>query len=184
MLAARALIVQKDVPEADALVVLSGSADYVGRARGAAELLRDGRARKIIVTNDGQRGGWSNEEERNLFFFEKTVRELVSAGVPAASVEVLPAVVHSTHDEAVLVRQHCVDDSLRRVLIVTSPYHSRRALWTFQRELGKSGIEAGVTFLPNSPPTPSPWLWWLTIRGWRMVAGEYVKAGYYKIKFQ
>jgi len=185
MVAARALIVKADVRDADALVVLSGSADYVERARAAAALLHAGRAKKIILTNDGRRGGWSNEEQRNLFFFERAMHQLKNAHVSETSIEVLPAVVESTHDEAVVVRQHCVNELWRRILVVTSPYHSRRALWTFRRELGKSGIEVGVTF-PNeaqSAVSPSPWLWWLTPRGWRMVAGEYVKFAYYRISF-
>jgi uncharacterized SAM-binding protein YcdF (DUF218 family) len=183
-LAARALVVKAELPHADAMVVLSGSANYIERSRGAAELLQSGRADKIILTNDGQRGGWSNQEQRNPLFVERSVEELKRAGVNAVNIEVLPEVVNSTHDEAVLVKEYAVRRHLKNVMIVTSPYHGRRALWTFRKEFEASGLVVGLTFPERTPQTPLPWSWWLTPRGWRLVAGEYVKLVYYRIRFR
>lgn len=68
--AARALVVEVDVVQPEAIVVLSGASDYAGRARAAARLFAAGRAPKIILTNDGEQGGWSSAEQRNPFFSE------------------------------------------------------------------------------------------------------------------
>ena len=68
-LAARYLVAGSELQHADALVILSGSALYAERAQWAAELYHEGRAPRIILNNDNQRGGWSNADEENLFFY-------------------------------------------------------------------------------------------------------------------
>src|SRR5918911_438967 len=68
--AAAALVVRAGVGRADALVVLSGSAAYAERARRAAELYREGRAPRVLLTDDGQRGPWSEARQENTFFVE------------------------------------------------------------------------------------------------------------------
>jgi uncharacterized SAM-binding protein YcdF (DUF218 family) len=181
--AARLLIIEAPLARADAIVVLGGSANYKERAREAAQLLQDGRAQRILVTNDNMRGPWSSVEQRNLFFYERSLDELRNAGVAEESVEVLMTTVSSTHEEAELVKQYAVDHGLHSVLIVTSAYHSRRALWTFSRVFRETGIEVGL--MPVSPGTdsPRPATWWLTVRGWRLVPTEYVKMIYYVVKY-
>jgi len=72
---------------------------------------------------------------------------------------------------------------LHRLLIVTSGYHSRRALWSVRRACEDSGIEIGIDSAPPGWQTPSPWVWWSKRRGWKLVAGEYVKMIYYWTKY-
>jgi uncharacterized SAM-binding protein YcdF (DUF218 family) len=182
--AAEALVVRADLPRADALLVLSGSSNYVERAQWAARLYKEGRAPLVLLTDDGQRGGWSSEEQRNPFFVERAAVELNRAGVPADKIEVLPGVVSSTYDEAATLRSYASSRGLRSVLVVTSAYHSRRALWTLRRVLDGSGVEVGVDAPPagvdESPPAVT---WWTRPRGWQMVAGEYPKIVYYHLRY-
>ena len=181
--AARLLILRADLPQADAIVVLGGSSTYVERVSVAAQIFKEGRAPKIILTNDGQQSGWSNEERRNPFFVERATRELETSGVPAAKIEVLPQLVTSTHDEAVLLREYAAAHQLHSVLIVTSAYHTRRALWTLRRAFEGSGVELGIESPPAGWQTPSPATWWLHVKGWRLVAGEYVKLLFYHLRY-
>ena len=178
--AARALIVGSEVEHADALVVLSGSSVYRERARYAAELFRQGRAPKIILTSDGQQGGWSQSEQRNPFFVERAQEELRRAGVPPERIEVVPRPVMSTYDEAVALREYATGQGMKALLVVTSGYHSRRALWSLRRVFAASGIGIGVAPVSAGEETPAPVAWWLEPDGWRMVAGEYVKLVYYR----
>ena len=182
--AARLLITEAPLAKADAVVVLGGSANYRERAREAARLLREGRSKLILLTNDNQRGPWSNVEQRNLYFYERSLEELHNWGVPDQSVDVLMNEVSGTHEEAELVKKFAIDHGFRSVLIVTSAYHSRRALWTFSRVFRDTGIEVGL--MPASPGTdsPRPATWWLTVRGWRLVPTEYVKMIYYVVKYR
>ena len=178
---ARALVVESDLPQADVLVVLGGSANYIERSEAAGEIFKAGRVKKIILTNDGQRSGWSNAEQRNPLFVERALTELQRQGISNDSVEILPNVVSSTRDEAILLRTTAANRGWHSLLVLTSPYHSRRALWTFRHEFEGSNVLVGLTSVRNGRQTPSPWFWWLTQRGWRLVAGEYVKFIYYRI---
>ena len=174
--AAAALVVRAEVERADALVVLSGSAAYVERTRRAAELYREGRAPRVLLTDDGQRGPWSQARQTNPFFVERAREELLRAGVPEERVEVLPGHVTSTHDEAVAAHAYAERAGARSLLFVTSAHHTRRALWTMRQAFRASGVEVGVE--PAGADAP-PWMWWLTRRGWREVALEYPKLVYY-----
>ncbi len=184
-LVAEALIVRGgETKQADAIVVLAGSSAYAERTRWAVKLYGENLAPKIILTNDNTRGGWSNEQRRNPFFFERAEEELRRAGVPADRIEVIPQVVSSTYEEAVVIREYATAHNLRSVLVVTSGYHSRRALWTMRRVFRESGIKVDVNAAPRSEQTPSPAKWWLSTRGWLIVAGEYPKFVYYWLRYR
>ena len=182
--AARALFVDEKLAHADALVVLSGSGVYVERTRRAAELWKEASAPQIILTNDNQRGGWSEEEKRNPFFVERAFQELKRAGVPEDRIIVLPEAVGSTYDEALLLRRYAATHGLHSILIVTSGYHSRRALWTMRRVFQGSGMTVGLEAVEPGEQSPPPATWWLHLEGWRMVALEYVKLIYYRVAYR
>jgi uncharacterized SAM-binding protein YcdF (DUF218 family) len=181
--AAEALVVSDELERADALVVLAGSTAYVERAGRAAELYRAGRAAAVVLTDDGQLGGWSRELERNPSFAERAAWELERGGVPRGAIVVLPGVVSSTHEEARAVGGHARARGLRSIMLVTSGYHTRRARWTFRRELEGDGVAVGVAAVEPGGQTPTPGTWWLYPRGWRAVAGEYLKLVYYRLRY-
>jgi uncharacterized SAM-binding protein YcdF (DUF218 family) len=181
---ARLLITEAPLANADAIVVLGGSANYRERAREAAKLLLEGRSQRILITNDNMRGPWSSAEQRNPFFYERSFEEIRNAGVPQNSVELLKKPVASTHEEAELVRQYAEEHRLQSVLIVTSAYHSRRALWVFSRVFRDAGIRIGLVNVRTGIDSPDPATWWLTLRGWRLVPTEYVKMIYYVVKYR
>jgi len=177
------LIKEAPLDKADAILVLGGSATYRERAHEAARLFFEGRAPRILITNDNQRGPWSSAEQRNLFFYERSLEELRNAGVPAESIEVLMQPVTSTYDEAELVRDYAQQQGLHSILIVTSAYHSRRALWVFSKVFRNTGIAVGLISARPGEESPPPMTWWLTLRGWKLVPSEYVKIIYYVIHY-
>ena len=181
--AARALIMRAELERPDALVVLAGSSAYVERTHLAARLFREGRAPVVLLTDDAERSGWSSAEQRNPYFVERAVAELAGAGVPRERIKVLPQHVASTHDEARALREYAAAHDMRALLVVTSAYHSRRALWTLRREFDGSGVEVGVETVAPGGHTPGTALWWLHARGWQAVAGEYVKLLYYRVRY-
>ena len=178
---ARLLVVEEDLAHADALVVLSGSSAYVERARWAAQLFKEGRAPLVILTNDANRSGWSTTERRNPFFVERATEELLRAGVSLESIEVLPQPVSDTYSEARQLQHYASAHGTRSLLVVTSAYHSRRALWTLRQVFAGTGVKIGLNAAPpiHSPPST----WWLSYGGWRDVPGEYFKIIYYKVRF-
>jgi uncharacterized SAM-binding protein YcdF (DUF218 family) len=183
-IAARALIVRMPLERADAIVVLSGSAAYVERTRWAAHLYSVGRAPVIILTNDNQMGGWSEAQQRNPLFSERARDELLAAGVPASRIEIAPGAITNTYDECVSLREHAERRGQRSLLIVTSAYHSRRALWTLEQVFRGSGISLGMETVMPGEQMPSPGVWWFSRSGWRGVALEYPKLVYYWLKYR
>jgi len=185
--AAKALVLHRELPRrADALVVLGGSAAYVERARWAAHLFQEGRAPRIILTNDNERGGWSQAQQRNPFFYERAVDELIRAGVPKEKIEVLSEPVTSTYEEALLLRDYATSHNLKALLVVTSGYHSRRAGWTFGRVFQETKIEIGLDAPPSGAVvlSPAPATWWLRTQRWQSVASEYPKLVYYWMRYR
>jgi len=182
--AARALIVSAELPRADALVVLSGSGAYVERTQHAAQLFRQGRAPKIILTNDSQRGPWSIEEQRNPTFTERAISELRRSGVTPDRIEVLPDAISSTYSEALILRRYASEKGLRSILVVTSSYHSRRALWTLRHVFEGSGVEIGLETVAPGQQMPRPATWWWYPSAWQMVALEYPKLIYYWLRYR
>jgi uncharacterized SAM-binding protein YcdF (DUF218 family) len=170
---------------ADALAVLSGSSAYVERTRRAAQLFNEGRAPEIILTDDHERGGWSNGQQRNPFFVERAFEELRSAGVPAEKIVVLPLPQEAsgTYDESLTLRDYATAHGLHSLLVVTSAYHSRRALWTLRRVFQGSGVTVGLDPAAAGEASPAPVAWWLDRRGWQTVATEYPKLVYYWLRY-
>jgi len=181
--AAEALIVRAELAQADALVVLAGSSTYVERTRRAAELFRAGRAPQIVLTNDNLQSGWSAEEERNPLFVERAAAELSRLGVPAEKVLTAPGVVTSTYEEAVRLREYADAHGLKSILVVTSAYQSRRALWTFRRVFEGSGVAVGLDVVEPGEQAPRAALWWFSGLGWQLVPGEYAKLIYYWVRY-
>lgn len=181
-LSAQLLIVNAPLEQADAVVVLSGSKTLIERSNLAAQLFREGRTSKILLTNDNLRGGWSSAEQRNPFFYETALVELRRQGVPATAIEVLDTPVGGTREEAALLRDYSRTHPIHSILIVTSAYHSRRALRTFRQAFAGSGVIVGMRGVEPGWQTPRPEVWWLHTRGWEMVAGEYFKLAYYAFR--
>ncbi len=181
-LAARWLIVSAPLDHADAIVVLSGSSTFVERTHHAAQLYAEHRSEKILLTDDNRQGGWSSVEQRNPYFYERARDELTRLGVPLQNIEVVRPPVYSTWDEATLLSKYCQDNNLRSLLVVTSAYHSRRALWTFRNHFRGTRTQVGLDPVETGIQTPSPPTWWLCPRGWQMVFIEYSKLIYYRCR--
>lgn len=178
---AESLIVEKPLQHADAIFVLGGSSVYVERNQQAALAFKQGIAPKIFLTNDEVKSGWNRKEQRNPYFVERARWELIEQGVPENAIEILPEIVKSTQDEAELFAKTFREKDLHSVLLITSAYHSRRTLWTFEKTALKNdlSIEIGIEPVPVGQQTPPVFTWWLKQSGWRLVAGEYLKGLYY-----
>jgi uncharacterized SAM-binding protein YcdF (DUF218 family) len=179
--AANWLIVSAPIERADAIVVMAGSAAFKERTQRAAQLYKEGRASKIILTNDNQQSGWVSDEQRNIPFQELAARWLRRQGVSDAALEILPEPVSGTYDESLLLRKYAEAHGLHSLLVVTSAYHSRRALWMLRQTFLRTPITIGLEAVPPGQQTPSPRTWWLHLLGWRMVPLEYVKLIYYRL---
>jgi uncharacterized SAM-binding protein YcdF (DUF218 family) len=101
--------------QADALVVLGGGSDE--RPTRAAELFQSGAAPRIIVSGAGD-----SEQNKQV---------LVSKGVPASAIEI-ERKSRTTRQNAQFSIPLLRALGARRVIVVTTWYHSRRAFHAFQ----------------------------------------------------
>lgn len=182
-LLAERLIVEKPLTRADAILILGGSSTYIERTQKAALVYKQGIAPKIILTDDGARAGWSRTERRNTPFVELAKQSLIAQGVAEDNIEIITPNGSGTIYEAQFLRDKLKETGWKSILIVTSAYHTRRSLWTFEREISDENIEIGIASPPPGQQTPPPFLWWLTPFGWEVVAGEYVKSLYYWVYY-
>ncbi len=177
LLAAR-LIVEQPLERVDAIFVLGGSAAYKQRAEQAAMYYTSGISARILLSDDGERAGWSQAEQTNLPFIELARRELVRQGVPPDAIIQLPGEQTGTQSEAETLASVADELQIRSVLIVTSPYHTRRAVSTFRKIM--PGLTIGIASTPLGRESPQPDWWWIYSSGWRDVGAEYVKSlGYW-----
>lgn len=181
--AARFLIVHEPIEKSDAIVILSGSATYRERAQHAGELFNAGRANRVVLTNDNLKSGWSSAAQGNPYYHELAKQELRRAGVPEENIQTMMVPIVGTHDEALKLREYCERQNLNSILVVTSAYHSRRALWTFRKVFNDSRKRVGIDPAAAGIETPSPSTWWLHRFGWDLVPREYVKLVGYWVRF-
>jgi vancomycin permeability regulator SanA len=139
------LVINEPLAHADALLVLAGAQVYPERVQHAAELFLPGKGARILLTNDGQRGRWSRALQRNPTSVETATTALERAGVPLDRIDVLSGIVHGTSDEAAAVKHYAGKHELRTLVAVTSPYHSRRTVWTLRQILRKNALRLEAT---------------------------------------
>jgi uncharacterized SAM-binding protein YcdF (DUF218 family) len=138
------LSVHPPLMQSDAIVLLAGN--YAERTPAAAMLCRNGYATRILLTNDGVSSSWSTEYNRNLYQVEWAEQELVALGVPRERIVKLPFYKSATIYDALAVKQYAIKYGLRKIILVTSDYHSRRVLWTFREVFAKTFKNNPVEF--------------------------------------
>ncbi len=158
---AERLIVERPLDHADVILVLAGSSTYLERTQKAAQLFKKQIAQKILLTNDGEQAGWSQEEQRNPPYVELARIQLLAHDVPNEAIESLSPEVFGTIMEATLLATHASERRWKYLLIVTSAYHTRRALWTFEHVFAKTGVvtQIGIVAARTGQQTP-PALYW------------------------
>jgi uncharacterized SAM-binding protein YcdF (DUF218 family) len=177
------LIKRVPLERADAIVIFAGSNTYIERAEWAADLWRQGRASRFILTYDFQSAGWDERRQRNPNFTERTQDILISRGVPLENIAVVYQDAYNTRGEAAKVREYARQRGFRSLLFVTSAYHTRRSWWTLRQVFAGSGMELGLDAPPPGWETPPAWRWWSESTGWKLVPGEYLKFIYYWLRY-
>lgn len=119
------ILVLNSPQKSDAIVVLAGETDY--RPALGLRLLHEGYGSRLVIDVPA---GQEIYEYTQLQLAENYFGKLPEA----ANIRICPIVGLSTRDESHDVEK-CLAENERRILIVTSDYHTRRALAIFRREL-------------------------------------------------
>ncbi len=175
--AGRFLVIADPLPErADAIVVLAGSVR--DRALEAARLYRAGIAPRVVVTREplppgdiALRGAGVELPESDALLR----RALGGLGVPPVAIVTLRRRAQSTASEARTIARWACARGVRRLVVVTSPSHTRRARLVLARALGP-GIDLAVR--PSGARFAAGH--WLTVRrDAKLVLSEWQKLAHH-----
>ena len=169
--AGRYLIVEMPLQKADALVMLAGG--NTGRWLEAADLYREGYATHLLLSPGyPDPVGDRLRAEGIRYPSEAQVMRDVYAqlGVPAARIEIMPSGFDNTADEAAGARRIALERGWTSIIVVSAKYHTRRALYAFQREFEGTGITVQVKGSRHEHPQPDGW--WRSRSDLRWVLSE------------
>lgn len=169
------LVVDRPLPHADALVVMAGETKI--RLPAAAELYTQGRAGKILLTNDGIFSSWSQEKQRNLYEVEWAEQTLMKMQVPEKTIVKLPYTKSGSINDALNTRKYIQNHRIRSIIIVTSDYHSRRSLWIFEQTYRDQSLRIGVY------PAHSSLMALPRYRKFMTLSVEMIKYLYYRLAY-
>lgn len=132
------LIVHDPDARGDAVYIMAGGLTSEERLHAAADLFHMGRVPRLILMRDDGRSSYSFTARRSQTRTEWMVGYLGWLGVPSDRITLIADAAGSrlgSLREADLVRQ-ALPPEVDRLVIVTSPVHTRRSGLAFRRRLG------------------------------------------------
>jgi uncharacterized SAM-binding protein YcdF (DUF218 family) len=120
------------------IYVLAGSQrDLEGRLKKAVALYRDGAAGKVVIMSRPGLTGYSSQLGRNLTNDEWAINQLIDLGMQKADIEVvsIPWSFFGTYHEAKAISDITLKKGYRYLLLVSSPYHTKRVWNSFSKML-------------------------------------------------
>ena len=168
------LVVQDELQPADVVHVIAGP-DY--RTDYAIRLYQEGDAKRIFFT-----GGWCRIHQ---YHHGERGRALALAqGVPQQAIATDESSVTSTYSEVVRLKEFMAEspEPIRSVIVVSDPYHMRRARWTYRRVLGRQ-VKVQMAPVPFEL-TPYKRRWWTDEASRQYVWDEYRKMVYYVARYR
>jgi uncharacterized SAM-binding protein YcdF (DUF218 family) len=120
--------------------------------------------------------------EYNCYECSGRAHQLEQAGISKDRIRILPLTSGGTHGEAIAVRDFAQRSPIKRLMIVTSPYHTRRSLALFRNILAGTDTAIGIT--PASAKSKArPDQWWRTPYDRWYVRYEWAAIPYYFVRY-
>lgn len=165
------LTVEHTIEPADVILVFPGEANV--RPTRAAELYGAGLAPTIVMPRVANVDGDTLGVMPNMTDAAAVVMQRL--GVPRDAIVVLktPGGSTSTRDDVRIFREYVERHDVRRVIAVTSMYHTRRARWALRRALDGLSVEIMMTPAPELGFSENDW--WQSEDGMITYFQEYVK---------
>ena len=154
-------VVDDEPAKSDVIVILGDDNFSADRARRAAELFKLGFAPRVIASGRFLRPYASIAELEQ--------HDLTDRGVPATAVVRLTHSATDTREEAIAISQLLSSRGWKRVILVTSTYHTRRSRYICERVL-PAGTVLRVVAAHDSGYNPDNW--WNTREGLKIFFHE------------
>lgn len=157
-------------------MVLPG--DEIRRPLTVAGLIRSGLARDVLIPQNAKTADIKDGIIPPTAEISRKI--LLHRGIPADRIVLLPTESRTTFDDAQALGEFLrgKDD---RVTIVTSAFHTRRARFVFDKVLGPTSDRIWILSAPN--PGFVTERWWESREGLRLVLTEYLKLGFYYVRY-
>jgi len=168
----RALVVDDPRERADAIVVVAGSTP--SREEMAARLFREGWAPRVLVSRQfvpGRVQQLIDMGVRRLDFQGESVAALEKFGVPRDAIVTLDQPAEITEMEMRAVAAAARDRGWRRLILVTTSFHTRRVQVIWRRE-GGGPVEGRLAAVPDECAAEDAW--WRRRRCSEAVLHEYL----------
>lgn len=170
------LVVEDPLGRADAIAVLLGSPD---RTLEGIQLYRAGYSKVLILTKGEPPRGHEEFREAGVSLpepHELNVQAAIALGIPKEAIALLPDRALSTQEEIAQIERFMRLRSLTSVIVVTSPWHTRRA-----RLILSETLNGRVTYaMRASRFDPFNWRdWWRSRQQAWYVVSEYEKLFYH-----
>lgn len=143
---------------ADALFVLAGT--RLERPLEAADLFAAGYASRIVMTHQKPEPAFAEAEKRgvHLPLDAEVARDvLVELGVPKDAITIPRTIHDNTAMEAQTLRRLAVPAHWKRIIVVSSGYHLRRAALAMRRELAGTNVEVVMRRTRHDQEDPEHW---------------------------
>ncbi|MEK6558252.1 MAG: YdcF family protein [Candidatus Margulisiibacteriota bacterium] len=155
------------IEKADVIVIPSG--EFI-RVKYGVELLQKGYAKKIFSPGDAP---------YNIKYLQREISKIRNTSFSYVSFS------DSTYQDATNTREFILKNPIHTLLLVTSPYHSKRTYWIFRRVLPRSVkiISATVPQLESDfdiklAHTPGTWEYGISRLEQKKFLGYYFKYGW------
>jgi len=172
--AARRLIHSDPLVRSDLIVVLGSY--RLERPLEAGALFREGWGSRILLLRspDVATSGLLRQLHLRLPVWLDIERDaLLQMSVPPSAIIDAPLALDTTRAESEFVADYARSHRYHRVIVVTSPYHSGRAVRLFRRAAGGSFV---VIMRPSRYDSPDPEHWWRRAPDRTDVVLEYLKT--------
>ena len=166
--------------KADAVFVLGGA--RVERWLEAYDLYKEGYAPLIMLSPERAEAAETLIRSRGVRFPstpELQHAALVQLGVPPSAIWMPGGWVDNTAQEANLLRTSVQARGWKRLIVVTSKYHTRRAGFAVRRALAGTGCETIIRGTRYDPWNPDRW--WRSRADIRYGAFEWIKLVLYRL---
>ena len=160
----------------DAIVIFSGDGEsnyinqsYQRRVIDAIKYFKNGYAPLLFL---------SSGRDQTISEVEIIRALLINRGVPQGSIHILETYPRSTFENIALVKGTLSGRNVSSILFITSPYHSRRALWVWRKTMPELFVLA-PSVIDSPPPIPQ---WSASVDQIKIISYEYLAIFYYWLR--
>jgi uncharacterized SAM-binding protein YcdF (DUF218 family) len=178
--AGRFLVIDEPLEPADAILILAGPRTV--RWLEGVDLYRSRLAPQVVISPGIVEAAEVQLRARGIRYpaeADLATDAMVQLGVPAAAISRLPGSVDNTADEAAQMRTLALARGWKRLIVVTSKYHTRRTRFAFAREFRGTDIRVQVRGSRYDGASPDDW--WKHRSDLRYVVSELQKLVAYQL---